>query len=89
MVLFLVAVVVWAVIPTREGLKMFDPKLLAPVALLALVDFRAMVFALALYLAYIRYLEGSFMREKFPFLHALFVAVILYLAIPLPQVLGV
>jgi Flp pilus assembly protein protease CpaA len=86
--IFLIAVVAWAVIPTREGLKALDLWLFAPVVLLALIDLRAAAFVIALCLAYVRYLESSFMREKFPFLHALLIAVVLHLATPVLTGMG-
>lgn len=87
--LFLITVIVWAIIPTRAGLRMLlNLWLLAPLALLALIDLYTAAFAIAFCLAYARYLESSFMREKFPFLHALLIAVVLHLATPVLTGMG-
>lgn len=82
-IFLLLAVVLWAVIPTRTGLRMLDPRVLAPLALLMLVDIRVALLALALYLALIRRAEST-VREKFPFLHALLAAAVLHLTAQRP-----
>ena len=86
----LITVVVWAVMPTREGLRMLDVRLLVPLMLLVLVDLRVAAAAVALYLAHIRYIEGSLLREKFPVLPALLLTSVLQLVLGsyLQEVLG-
>ena len=76
------SLLLWVAVPTREGLRLMDGKILLALLVLALIEIRVGVMLLFFYLGYLKYLEVKYLPSSCrPFLHVLLAAVLLQVAL--------
>jgi len=87
-----VSLVLWVVFPTADGLRAIDLKLATPILVLCVITPPLGVVLVLLYLGYLKYVEvklfspsegpGGYPGKVFPFLHVLFIVVVLHILAP-------